>query len=127
MQRINLIIALLAAVSTAAAQPQAPDTVWTKTFGGAYEDVGRQLINTNDGGFVTIGYSDSFSNPVNEEDVWLFKTDANGNLLWSRTFGGEDTDYGYDVAQTNDNGFIVVGVTGENSLDTQDIWLIKTD
>ncbi len=100
------------------------DTVWTKTFGGASYDKGYSVEQTSDGGYIIAGMSNSFS--ANIEDVYLIKTDANGNHLWSKTYSGNIGGTGYSVKQTADGGYIIGG-TKNNSGGIHDALLIKTD
>jgi hypothetical protein len=98
---------------------------WEKTFGGRYPDRGRSVRQTSDGGFIIVGETTSFG--AGWADVWLIKTDADGNKLWDRTFGGSDWDDGWSVQQTSDGGFIIVGETTSFGAGWADVWLIKTD
>jgi hypothetical protein len=101
------------------------NVIWTKTFGGyGFEGDGKVSI-TSDGGFILEGAY----NPTGTQywDMYLIKTDSNGNLLWSKTFGGSDSDLGYDIKQTNDEGFIFVGATKNFGSVGFDVYLIKTD
>ncbi|MCK4576351.1 hypothetical protein KAU34_08080, partial [candidate division WOR-3 bacterium] len=95
------------------------DTMWTKTYGGEYDDVGYSVQETSDGGFIVAGYIGS--------SVYLIKTDSNGNLLWSEWYGGSDYDYGYSVQETSDNGYIIAGRISSFSAGGFDVYLIKTD
>jgi hypothetical protein len=104
---------------------QAPDTMWTKTFGGSETDVGYSVQQTSDGGYIITGYTDSFG--AGNYDVWLIKTDENGDTLWTKTFGGSDDDWGYSVQQTSDGGYIITGGTDSFGSVGVDIWLIKTN
>ena len=101
------------------------DTVWTRTFGGAGGDVGVSVQPTREGGYITTGHTDSYG--AGGDDVWLIKTDANGDTVWTRTFGGIGRDCGNSVQQTADGGYIVTGYTDSYGVGGSDVWLIKTD
>jgi hypothetical protein len=98
---------------------------WNRTFGGIHKDGIRSVQQTADGGFILAGYTDSYGYPGH--DVWLIKTDGNGNPVWDSIFGGPDTDAGYAVRQIPDGGYIVTGYVTSFGAGSYDIWLIKTD
>jgi predicted secreted protein len=97
---------------------------WNKTFGGAKNDLATYAAQTSDGGFVLVGWEESFG--AGGEDIWLIKTDANGGMQWSKTYGGALNDEAYFVAQIGDGGFALVGDTASFS-STQNALFIKTD
>jgi hypothetical protein len=82
---------------------------WEKTFGGTGHDEANMIKQTNDGNYIFIGYTNfsdgeiTFSN--GSYDFWIVKIDGIGNILWQKTLGGTDEDYGYSIQQTSDGGF----------------------
>ena len=99
------------------------DIMWDKKFGGAQQDYCSKVKQTSDGGYILMGATDFYSD-VNAE-ILLIKTDTDGNKLWDKTFGDIGSDYGYDVQQTDDGGYIISGTL--QTLDKANGWLIKTD
>ncbi len=107
---------------------QEPDVLWENTYGGDYSDFGVSICQTSDSGYVIVGSTKSFGN--GGSDVYLFKTDINGNAIWFKTFGGINDEEGWEVQETTDNGFIIVGKTysfGIGTPDSSNVFLIKTD
>ena len=99
--------------------------IWNRTFGGADHDGGWSVQQTSDGGYIITGYTDSFGD--GSSDVWLIKTDANGDKVWDKTFGDASIDRGYSVQETIDKGYIILGDTLPFVNSGYDVWLIKTD
>lgn len=101
------------------------DTLWTKFFGGDTPyNIGLSVCQTRDSGYVVTGYTLVTGNTV---DVWLIKTNQNGDLVWMNTYGGAQWDQGNSVQQTNDDGYIIVGKTESFGSGNSDVWLIKTN
>ena len=101
------------------------DTLWTRTYGGSEADYGSSVQQATDGGYIVVGWTDSFG--AGESDVYLIKTDSIGDTLWTRTYGGSDADYGYSVQQTTDGGYIVAGETHSFGASYADVYLVKTN
>ena len=99
-------------------------TVFTNLFGGGGNDGGSSVQQTTDGGYIITGY---LSNNERGFDVWLIKTDDQGNEEWNQTFGGNSNDFSYSVQQTMDGGYIITGGTQSFGSGESDLWLIKTD
>ena len=99
--------------------------LWSRTFGGSEGDAGFSVEETTDGGFIITGNTGSYGN--GSRDVYLIKTDSNGTELWSKTFGGSEGDYGYSVAEADDEGFIITGYTRSYGNEGADVYLLKTD
>jgi hypothetical protein len=100
--------------------------IWYKTFRGPEDERGEFVQQTSDGGYIIVGGTESYGH-VFYSDVWLIKTDSNGNMEWDKTFGDVLADWGECVQQTNDGGYILIGTTEEFGKYNDDILLIKTD
>ncbi|MBU1005684.1 MAG: alpha/beta fold hydrolase, partial [Nanoarchaeota archaeon] len=98
-----------------------PDVEWSKTFGGTGDDLADDVQQTNDGGYIISGYTGSGG----FYGAYLIKTDPNGNIEWSKTFGGYDR--AKSVQQTNDDGYIIAGYTDSFGAGNYDAYLIKID
>lgn len=118
--------------------------LWNRTYGGPNGDKGWSVRQTSDGGYVIVGstgwveelpydeddpiYMDPARRPRRfHYDVWLVKTDAEGDVLWSRTYGGAESDRGYSVQQTVDGGYIIAGYTWSFNAVYHDLYLVRTD
>ena len=106
---MRLISGVMLMLITAAAMAQpAPDTLWTKRYGGTHSDRIRDLQQTSDGGYILAGYSLSYSP---ETCYWVLRTDDRGDTLWTRVFGPMDDTYTPHIRQTADGGFIMAATT----------------
>jgi hypothetical protein len=98
--------------------------IWAKTYGGTDYDYAYSVQQTSDGGYIVAGWTESFG--AGNDDIFLIKTDANGNVIWAKTYGGTNYDWAYSIQQTSDGGYIVAGRTSSFSA-SEGIFLIKTD
>ena len=148
--RLIFMLPLLMALYLASANPDteiaptgsnissgaAPEEEWNETFGGSGDDVGTFISQTNDGGYIITGTTSSYGvdapfswiiKAQYRSDIWLIKTDSQGNKIWDRTFGGLGKDLGFCVQQTKDGGYIITGCKKLFLIGNYDVYLIKTD
>jgi len=103
----------------------AGDVQWSKLYGGAGSDLIFDVRQCADSGYVFTGYTTSFGG--GGTDIYLVRTDVNGDTLFTRTFGDLFADYGQSVLETDDKGFLICGYTTNFGSGNNDVALIKTD
>lgn len=104
------------------------ETIWTKTYESEHHQFSRSVQQTTDGGYIMTGF---IASPLGAGalDVYLIKTDLNGDTMWTKTYGRAGNDNGNSVQQTSDGGYIIAGVTESSEKDVvnSDVYLVKTD
>lgn len=110
---------------------------WSKNFGGSGADYLKSIVRSNDGGYVSVGNTNSSNGDVSQNrgnfDEWVLKIDASGNKQWVKTFGGANDEYVTGVVTTPDGGYLSIGYTNSTDYDvTRNTggfggWLIKMD
>ena len=98
---------------------------WEGSFGGSLNDQGFSIVSATDGGFVITGVTRSQND--SSGDIWLFKVNNTGEMLWEKTYGGENFEAGRSLQQTSDNGYIIIGHTESFGNGNNDAYLLKTD
>ncbi len=105
------------------------NTAWQKTYGGSGDDEFSAIQQTADGGYITAGSTRSFG--AGGSDAWVMKLDANGNVVWQKTYGvAAGWDWAASIRQTSDSGYIVAGSIYAHSSGTvgyYDLWVLKLD
>jgi hypothetical protein len=101
------------------------DTLWTKIVGGINSDQGTDGEQTADGGYIFSGRQSSWGS--GSGDIFIMKTDASGDSIWSRVFGSPFWDEGMKVKQTMDKGYIVTGASIGFTNSSYDVYLNKID
>ena len=109
--------------------------IWRRYFGGTQADLNKDVIETDDGGFLLIGVSDSpdfdISNAIGADDFWVIKVSAIGEKVWEHSYGGLETDRAFSVTRANDGNFILAGESRSLGQDVSnpkgggDIWIVK--
>ncbi len=121
----------------------AQEIAWQKHFGGSEDDNANCVRQTDDGGYIVAGWSNSDDQDLSgnyglvaRSDYWLLKLDKKGNKEWTKRYGGTRTDKATSIRQTNDGGFIVAGISGSSDNDVsshygsgivRDFWVLKLD
>ncbi len=100
--------------------------LWAKYYSGYLEDWGRDLLETPDGGFLLVGETESYGYG-NSRDIYIIKTNASGNVLWSKAYGGIGEELVHCVIATPDGKFIVSGTTSSYGFGNYDAFMMKFD
>ncbi len=129
LKRLMAVAGIIVLSLSGIALAQAPDTLWTRSFGNGPSNYGSWVIEDDDGGFVVCGMTTTASSH-DSPDMYLVKTDPQGNPVWQHTYGGDQQETGRFVSKTSDGGFIVIGETysyGKANFESPDMYLVKTD
>ena len=98
------------------------EEIWSKTYGGKAGDGGRSLIVTSDGGYAIAGYTNSKGQ--GKTDMYLIKTNINGDLEWDNAYGFKKWEEAFEVQPTDDGGYMLAGF---NSYDKRNSWVVRID
>jgi len=106
----------------------ASSVMWSQTYGGEGSDHAHWLVETSDGGYAIAGYTRDLDAPE-EEDFWLVKTDADGNMEWNQTYDyNKWWEHANFVVETADGGYAIAGIAAfPPPLPVYEFWLVKTD
>lgn len=98
--------------------------MWNQSYGGASRDFASTILTTDDGGFLLVGSTQSFGAGYHD-DGYVVKTDSMGQMMWNRTYGGNDTDVLYSAINTSDGGYALVGFSrSPPSQGINEAWLL---
>jgi len=111
---------------------------WVKTFGGSSEDNILSVAEATDGSYVLAGYTQSIDGDITDKtatdtDFWVLKLSTEGQVIWSKTYGGSGDDRAEKIINTNDGGYAIVGYNRSTDQDVtvneglQDYWVVKID
>ena len=95
-----------------------------QSYGGNGNEYGESIISCMDSGFAAIGATESYGNGLT--DLYVIKTDNSGEVIWHKTFGGPNIDYGNSIVETADSGFIACGYSNSQNLN-YDVFIVKMD
>jgi hypothetical protein len=83
-----------------------------------------EIHQTSEGGFVVVGSTESAA--ASDDDIYVLRLDADGDTLWTATYGGPESDFGLSIQQTSDGGYIIAGSSRSFGNRGRDVCLIKT-
>lgn len=98
------------------------EEVWSQTFGGTEDDIGVSVRLASDSGFILCGSTSSYGEGT---DIYVIKTDSNGDSLWTATYGGSAGESGAAVRTAVDSGYIVIGSTGSYGDGYSSVYLVR--
>jgi len=101
--------------------PGSAQITFQKTYGGTDDEYIGNVQPTNDSGYVIIGTTESYG--AGDGDIYVIKVNAQGAIQWTKTYGTQYADEGYNIKQTKDGGYILSGLASGS----QSFILIKTD
>ncbi len=106
-----------------------PSGVFAKSLGGKSYDEGRQIILSQSGHYLITGRTSSKG--AGNADLYLVKVSTNGELIWDKTFGGQDEEQGYDLLELSNGDILVVGYSdsydAEDNPGNKNMYVIRTD
>ncbi|MBC7485832.1 MAG: T9SS type A sorting domain-containing protein [Cytophagaceae bacterium] len=100
-------------------------TQWANRYGGDQNETAEHVELTSDGGFILLANTTSFG--AGNSDLLVIKTDQNGQVEWSRTFGGLSDDFSACVKQVQTGGYIIAGRTQSFGQGGDDAYLVRID
>ncbi|MHC1774159.1 MAG: T9SS type A sorting domain-containing protein [Lentimicrobium sp.] len=110
---------------------------WQKSLGGSIFEYAHEVIQTTDGGFAVVGFSDSGDGDITGNhgnyDYWVVKLDGSGEIIWQKALGGSSMDQAFAIRQTTDGGYIIAGASISDDGDvthhiaSNDCWIVKLD
>lgn len=105
----------------------AGNKIWDKSYGGTEDTIGMALRQASDGGYMIVGVTGYSTDQSNKYEFCLIKTDVDGNLQWKNTYNKTLGEMGWDLTETNDGGYVMVGMSADFSSETWQAWIVKVD
>ena len=99
--------------------------LWENNYGGIQADISAEIILSGEKNFIIVG--ETHSKGAGNSDAWVLKLDEEGNILWDKTYGGEENDGAFSVVEAEGQSYIICGYTWSNGKGKDDGWVIKID
>lgn len=122
---VMFLLASFCALAQNGKQTPTSSPNYTKSYGGKGFDETNAIIKLKEGGYVLAGRSSSYNS--GNTDLNLIKIDDKGNVIWNKTYGGENTEVAYDLIETSKGEIIAVGSSDSYGAgeDIKDMWVLK--
>ena len=141
MKNLKLVLSIQFMIIFVLSYAQNPSIEWQKCIGGSDNDDATSIIQTSDGGYITVGCTSSNDFDINcnhgfLSDIFVVKISNNGNIIWKRCLGGSDSEIYPVIKETDDSGYIISSITNSNDGDISGIhvsnthydgWIVKLD
>ncbi|HPH11626.1 MAG TPA: hypothetical protein PKW59_12260 [Thermotogota bacterium] len=121
--------------------------VWQRCLGGNAYDYAYDILPTSDGGFIVTGAAESYSGSsgsgnisapkgnvsMTQRDVWVAKLNAEGRILWEKSYGGSNSEYGRKIIPLENDRYMIAGGTESSDKDVgyyhsnSDAWVFVID
>lgn len=101
------------------------DVIWQKAYGGPGAEVFYRAFLLPDGGFLVVGYTDSYG--AGDDDIWVLRLTSTGSIVWQRTYGGPGEDWAGYATPAEDSGFVLAGYKTVAAPGLEDVWVFKID
>ena len=98
---------------------------WVQGYHTDSVDLGEAVTATQDGGYLLTGQTNAYSAGGN--DMFVIKTDSNGNIQWSKNYGGTGNEVGNLILEMNGGGFVACGTTSSVGAGMNDVLLVIGD
>ncbi|MBA3706130.1 MAG: hypothetical protein H0W84_09595, partial [Bacteroidetes bacterium] len=99
--------------------------IWTKSYGGNKVEYANSMLETSDGNYFIVGYSQSYGG--GDYDIYLIKIKPNGDTLWTKTYGDWGNDQGNEIIPTADGNYIIIGTSNGLATSNYDALMLKID
>lgn len=101
------------------------DSIWSKTIPGLYNNVLSSVVQSSDESIYILGSTQNQG--AGSFDMYFAKINETGEIVWDKTYGGADYEYGYDMCLTQDSYLYLCGVSKSYLTNSVDIYIVKTD
>lgn len=98
------------------------DTLWTRKYGGNNEERAFDVALCPDNGYILTGFTKSSG--AGGKDLYIVRTDENGQQRWEKTYGYETDEEGYSIVTSTDGGYFIAGKLYRYD-GSGDLWFMK--